>query len=627
MNGFSFSNRVMCRSLAAIAGIIAGLVPGYGETVDFGYCGSEIIGYGNGETGVWYAGAMKVDAATATAFKGCGIESVTVGMGQGARKNISVFISYGLDEEPVLIKDGKLTDYNYFSTIALDEPWTIEDGKEFYVGYRYYSLGAKSEPIGFDGNINYADKGGAWLSVASDEAALSSAWQDCSSTRGNIDIRFSISGDLPAAYVYPTEMALPGFGVPGSEIPLTMTVANFGGENVETLDLSYSAGAEENLSVTCKLSSPLKPGERGSVTFNLAPAESSMDLVINASLPEVNGNANGAALRQLTSHMVYSADVYQKAFVIEDYTGNTCGYCPIGYLALGYLNEKYADFEKYKIIGIAIHNYSKVDPTYCVSYEPFIQAFNLASAPASEVNRSTHVYPTKNNLEYEYLNMFVNWAPAKIELECTLSEDRSKVTAIATTEFAADEEDADYGVAFVLTEDNVGPYPQDNYYNDDPNMPEYYQKGNPMLMKFNEVARDITVWNGAPNSVPTSIEAKENYVYEEEVSLGNCGAIEQTHLIALLIDRRTNEIVNADMLDLANVLTGVAEVSSSLAVYGGNGRIYVNGDYSSLQLFTIDGMSLGTHTGGTTFTVPAGVIVARATLPGGATRIFKVMAR
>ena len=136
------------------------------------------------------------------------------------------------------------------------------------------------------------------------------------------------------------------------------------------------------------------------------------------------------------------------------------------------------------------------------------------------------------------------------------TEDKTSVTVKTATTFGfTDDGNADFRIAYVVVEDNVGPYSQANFYSDssmpdnpDDYMNEWYKKGSPIEMKFNDVARGIYPdLNGMEGSVPTSVVAGLPYEYEYTFDLpDNIQDKKNIRIVTLLIDIKSGEIMNAD---------------------------------------------------------------------------------
>ena len=84
--------------------------------------------------------------------------------------------------------------------------------------------------------------------------------------------------------------------------------------------------------------------------------------------------------------------------------------------------------------------------------------------------------------------------------------------------------------------------------NPDDYLNEWYKKGSPVEMKFNNVARGIYPGlNGLEGSVPTSVVAGQPYEYEYTLELpDNIQDKKNIRIVTLLIDNKSGEIMNAD---------------------------------------------------------------------------------
>jgi hypothetical protein len=174
---------------------------------------------------------------------------------------------------------------------------------------------------------------------------------------------------------------------------------------------------------------------------------------------------------------------------------------------------------------------------------------------------------------------FYRAAPASIDLYAEWdSNAKTKVIFTTTTRFAYNEENGQYGIAYVLVEDGLtgtgSNWAQQNYYNGQSvggDMSWWCSAGSPVTgLEFNHVAvAGWSVQNGVNNSVNPVIDAntKQTHTYTGSIS-SNSLIQDKTKLkaVALLIDRTNGTIVNAAQTAIADYGTGIGSVSSDTSM-------------------------------------------------------------
>lgn len=257
--------------------------------------------------------------------------------------------------------------------------------------------------------------------------------------------------------------------------------------------------------------------------------------------------------------------------VVEEGTGMWCVYCPKGIIAMRLLREKYPE----SFIGVSVH-YD--DP---LSVEGYSDALPFSGFPEAIVNRKyaevppmvatrengIDTYTTLNGgLETWFLKAQAEQAIADIGLEA--EKDGDKVKATVHTTFALPVLQADYRLALVMTEDRVTDEScyQANAYAGQAEVLGGFENLPAVISPytFNEVARAIfNHWKGVEGSVPAVIEAGETYVFPCEFDLpATVRNVDDTYVVALLIDQRTGEVANAAMKPLGDPANGIRPAST-----------------------------------------------------------------
>lgn len=250
-----------------------------------------------------------------------------------------------------------------------------------------------------------------------------------------------------------------------------------------------------------------------------------------------------------------------KRSVIEEGTGMWCQYCPLGIVAFDILSEKYPD----TFIGIALHTYPEGDVLAVSNYAEFV-TFPEGN-PSGWINRKyyaekpmypitidkTNTYTTLNGgFETHFLQAQSEVAPADITTTANIQD--GIIEAQTTVRFAVTPAHNNYRIAYTLTEDNVWQegYYQANYYSGSKedvygfeNLPSKITEG----MVFNHVARDnFDYWQGIEGSMPEVINLGEEILYEKSFDLPTSVLnTNNIHLISMLVDMNTGEIVNANI--------------------------------------------------------------------------------
>lgn len=598
------------------------------DGVSYGYCSDYINGVGfNSDGAYWIAGAIQLTDADVAQFDGCEIVGVSVGFGNGRNKDITLFMTEDLAGEPFYTQYGRVR-ASVWNNIPVTEPVKIEKGKPFYVGYTYHVDNISAKPIGTDDNVDGFTSGADWMAASTTEEDLAKAWKQYGSQVGNICIRIILQGDnLSKTNCIPVGMEMPELVLPGDPFDFTVTFTNASSVPVNNVEVVYQLGTDAEKTVTYTFDEPVATNDRGSVKIHDVTEQDALQIPCWASITKVNGQPNDMADRKAHGYLVCTTGLFERKVVAEKFTGTYCGYCPIGIVGFEYMREKYPT----TFIGIEIHNYTSSEPLYCTAYSNMAQS-NFTGAPSCVVNRNpvlTH-RPEKGSLESSYNEAYTRTSNIGVTASFAPTSSSNLYDVTGTVKVAKDEENADYSLVFVITEDFLGPLPQYNNYNTSVGCPEFSGKGNPVMTKYDGVARNISSdWKGIRGSVPSTLKAGEEYPYTvKNFSLGSTSNPKNANLVVLLIDNATGIIANADLVHFDPDRKDPDPVSvddtmmAKISVVGGAGYIAFSAEDGIADVYTVAGQAVGSIAAGDSIELPAGIYIVK-TVEG----VHKVMVR
>lgn len=528
----------------------------------FGYCEDMNVEIGSGKKGATMGAAIEIPESLAQQWKGAVLEEIIVGFGRSSNPQISLFISEDLDSEPILTQDAVMTMSMDWNPVNLDYPYVIT-GKRFFVGFRSVSQKSEDCPVVIDYTPTTTEYG--------DYLEFNGTWDHYRQYYGCVCLKIGLSGDnLPQYKVGISDLQLPEFTVADSPFEVSFNLKNNGQKSIEELTIWTCIDEEISTSIV-NLDKEIKSGEKSKIIVpNLICGTVGQELPVSIIIMEINSVKEELPEdNELTGFLNCGEFGFRRNVLVEEFTGSWCGYCPLGIVGMDYMKEKYGD-KGY--IGVAGHI---DDPLESSSYIKVIEQFTSGSYPNAMINRNFNVIPYSYNLEELYLQESKYPTYLNISLTCELDEDTGKLTVSSFTEFAKDMEATNLELAFILTENNLGPYTQTNFYanNKEGEMGGWENLGSKVSTIYNEVAREIISPFGIVNSLPSEIKKGKSYNFSidfdiKELKINNC------EIIALVIEGDTGRVLNCCRESLANTDTGIEKIADEniFNVYNLQGR-------------------------------------------------------
>ncbi|MGN0222356.1 MAG: Omp28-related outer membrane protein [Prevotella sp.] len=288
-----------------------------------------------------------------------------------------------------------------------------------------------------------------------------------------------------------------------------------------------------------------------------------------------------------------------KRVVIEEATGQDCGFCPSGILAFEYLEKIYGD----KVVPIAYHTY--MGDSFESGMTNYATNFlGLTNSPTARINRGDYVsspmYVTTTNGENNYSFSSPDedcWTdlvakemdiPTSTDLDilAIYNEQNGKIEVPVSAHFALTQEGVNIGLLLVVTEDNLNGY-QRNYYASvsDPDLGVWGAGGEHAteysLFTFDDVARYIvgTSYYGEVGLIPTSVKAGEKY--EASLSFNTPSTVADImncKVTCMMIDANSGKVINVARAKVAtpegiqSVLPDGQEADAPVQFYTLDGR-------------------------------------------------------
>ena len=269
---------------------------------------------------------------------------------------------------------------------------------------------------------------------------------------------------------------------------------------------------------------------------------------------------------------------------VEETTSLHCGNCPIGM----YTFEKMLEDPQFKdcFFPSSVH-------IAAMGYDPMATDLYYSKLPDSSVaplvypERETvydgfkavdMIYDPTNEETFAYRMARRIATPTYLDVDVAGKwliydeDDTTSVQCTATVRPAMTLHGANLRVAFILTENNVGLdgniyWMQSNYLSGkqvEGNLGGWTQLSDPtMNLRFHDVARAISNYDGHPSSLPADMEVGQDYTYEFTLKVPNTYSYDATYglrsdvihthyceLTAIVIDGNTGLVVNAARVPL-----------------------------------------------------------------------------
>lgn len=501
------------------------------------------------------------------------------------------------------------------NVIACENPYTIT-GEPIMVGYtayvkspsiKNYPVAACVYPTSVDGGAYFYY--GGWYNTSTwfyeDEDCYAANFIQCytSGTAGrkNNDLTVigtdGLRGELSAGNQQ--------FGA---------YVRNYGMTDITSFDYTYEVDGNAT-SGTVNLTTPL--GYLGAKAVAVTAVKPNSKGIYNGTftVTKVNGGNDGAAEDNVAPVPVVALDGGVKRMnVIEEWTSTECGWCPRGIVGLDNIKNNY----KNDVIPISVHHWfdhQGDDPLDVPSYEEVLVNY-FRGFPDAAINREiTGVDPYA---AYENLpSIFNQHCEATLGLATEAENMGASVSITPSIEFNIDVPANLYGLAYVITEDNITGVNQLNYYYGKPDSYfegaddlKFLQTVTPTDQKavsgtmyyyyqptFNDIARTIDSPWGDEHLLP-ACKAGEK-VTLDPVVIDMPESIESSktddvNVTALLIDQRTGIIVTASRVKFGESgwAVGINKVENATdepVIEVAEGAFNVTAENATAKVYTMDG--------------------------------------
>ncbi len=362
---------------------------------------------------------------------------------------------------------------------------------------------------------------------------------------------------------------------------MTAHLFNNGLDPITSFDIAWDNGNTTGVLEIDNIS--LDPYETYLIEENLQLKLEVGDITtVNAEVMNVNGGddevlTNNSGNDQVAAYYFLP----NRKVVIEEGTGTWCGWCPRGAVALDLLQENYPD----EFIGIAVHNGD------IMTVDEYDSGIGFVGFPSCHVDRTllgTGISPAAAEFYVEERLSLANIPSASVSEEIIYDHETRTVTIEAKV-VPALALSGDYRLSFVITEDEVAgtlsQYNQANFYAGGIAgvMGGYEVLPNPVPaadMIYNHVARAVIGGvRGEEGSLPTDMNYGEEYAYSTSYMIPEELDLRNLHIVAMLLDGSTQQILNADSKSLDLTGVSVEDHIEDLAV-----RLFPNPTNSTSQL-------------------------------------------
>lgn len=518
--------------------------------------------------------AFKFRTEDLSKYAGCRITSINVTAPTDGLSNpsnnvpeVNVFITKNLTKPSEYYQQkGELTTQAYgMNRIALDTPYEIGDGSEpIYVGYSFLTPDRRPYFMVVDGeqaestNLIYG---------TSENNSLPPTWNESGAEYGfgSLYLSCTIKGDnLPHDIVEIRSGSFPSYVPTGESGSYTLTLFNPGSNDVYNLEVETTVDGAEPFTTSIPLMTTLVANTEGNITVDNVKFPKAGFNKVKSRIVKINQN-EPAEIPEYTGNVAVYDDGFDRNLVIEEGTGTWCGWCPSGTVMLDYIRETYPD----RFFCVAVH--SGNDRMKAPSYESFVAKY-WTSFPAALINRIERHNPgtirgpqINEEAADRFYKQFTSYpAYCRIDFNGNIEEDgNTKVfTVSADAEFGLDT-DVPHYMSFIVTEDNVGPYEQSNYFSGGGNgeMGGWEKRGDHDMVYFNEVARVLHSFPGIAGSLPAKIEAGKKYNWTGKVNILPVSG-QKFAVIAIITNAETGEIVNASRKEFDFVGVETVEAAS-----------------------------------------------------------------
>lgn len=534
------------------------------EELQFGYCSDVVENHAGGvQPGSYIGAAIEIPAETATHWAGNQIKAVNLGFGQSKARQVTIFLTDDLTATPFYEQSVVVEHQDRWTLFNLDTPYEFT-GETVYVGYYLRVASGEDYPIGIDDDVESASPYGDYIGLGTGKKSMRENWKHYGERYGNIALRIVLEGDnWPACDATALNLSAPVVIKPNTPFDITGRIYNRGTEPINDFDMSVAIGDEDAQTVHVSLDAPVESGVSGEFrATGLVYGQEGVDIPVVISVKSVNGNDNASANTFTTLSLSSSESMWPRVIVAEEGTYLDCPNCPRGIVGLREMTAKYPD----TFIGLGVHTSSDMFYNmYVAGYQPIINMFQ--QVPISLINREIMADPGFSTLEgvYQKLEQPIF---AKVDVDAKFAdEEHKKITFSATTTYGMDMPKADYRLSFVITENQVGPYPQKNNYHDNMLGPMGGFESMPFdaYILLDHVVRYTSGVYGLEESSMTNVTKGQvcNFEYTIDVPT-NISNIENIDVVALLIDNSNaaRQIYTADKKDAEHTLfSGVESVS------------------------------------------------------------------
>ena len=531
----------------------------------------------------------------------------------GTHTNCSVWIMSANTGEILWQQDCSINEYEY-NVVECNTPYTIT-GEPLMIGYTTFT----KTPT----NYNFP-KVGLWATATRASDCLYFYYKGWNNFSGKVyDDNYAALGLelLTSGPSYRGENDLTVVAADGVRAELSKGntkfqayVTNYGINDITSFDYTYEVdGNTTNGSVN--VSTPLGYLATGRIAVEEVKPNSKGVYTGKFTVTSVNGTGDGNTADNAVDVPVVALDGGVKRMnVIEEWSSTECGWCPRGVVGLDKIKNNY----KNDVIPISVHtwfNQQGNDVLDVPSYEEVLVNY-YRGFPDAAINREiTGVDPYA---AYENLpSIFNQHCEATLGLATSDEEMGASVSITPSIEFNIDVPAKYYGLAYVITEDNITGVDQLNYYYGKPDSYfegaddlKFLQTVTPTDRKevsgtvyyyyqptFNDIARTIDSPWGDEHLLP-ACKAGEKVTLDPVViempSSIESSKTDDVNVTALLIDQRTGVIVTASRVKFGESgwAVGINKVENATdepVIEVAEGAFNVTAENATAKVYTMDG--------------------------------------